>query len=266
MKDLKPNYRILVLTNFKRSRSHTFPMAIELAKLVHGAIDVFGVQSVKGLNSESNQVRVLRDLKTRKKDLELKLKRRVEKWIKEQDIPMIYNAQIGNPVEAVREHIELTQPDIVVLGNHKRMKSFWHRAQLLQTVLKYHKGLTMITRSKRFLVDQNSLGLGFIDQFLENHPMMQTLLKKTKGTHRLFQFSSGVNAGKSEHSNELVTYYFDTKLGSHSNFSKYIENDHIQLLCIKKQLLPTEISLAHQKRNLIKTLSHTETPILVFPN
>ena len=67
MKGLKPNYRILVLTNFKRSRSHTLPMAMELAKLVHGAIDVFGVQSIKGLNSESNQVRVLRDLKLERK-------------------------------------------------------------------------------------------------------------------------------------------------------------------------------------------------------
>ena len=144
-------------------------------------------------------------MKTRKKDLELKLKRRVEKWIKEQDIPMIYNAQIGNPVEAVREHIELTQPDIVVLGNHKRMKSFWYRAQLLQTVLKYHKGVTMITRSKRFLVDQNRLGLGFIEQYIESHPMMQTLLKKNKGTNSLFQFSSEANDGKSEHSNEMIT-------------------------------------------------------------
>jgi len=266
MKDLKPKYRILVLTNFTRSSSHTLPMAIELAKLVQGAIDVFGVKPVKGLPSESSQVRVLRDLKKRKEVLQLKLKTRVEKFIQTQDIPMIYNAKIGHPVDAVREHIKLTKPDLVVLGNYHGMNSFWYRTTLLQTVLKCHRGVTLITRSKRFPSKQKALGLGFIGQFVDSHPMMQTLLKNAKGTHRLFRFSTQANVCKSEHTNELVTYYFETNLENYANYSKYIENDNVHLLCIKKQLLPLKNCLTQQKRNLIKILSLTETPIMVFPN
>lgn len=64
--DFKPNQRILVLTNCLRSESKTLSHAIELAKLVDGAVDVLCVNPLDGLKSdlESNQVKVLRNIKT----------------------------------------------------------------------------------------------------------------------------------------------------------------------------------------------------------
>lgn len=266
MEFFKPKYSILVLSNCGRKTSTTLSIAIELAKLINGAIDVFGVESFKRLNSESSQMAVLRDLTVLKESLKERLKKPIEKLILKEDVPIIYNASIGNLAETVRKYILLTKPDLVVLGNSKKLRNRWFRSTLLQTVLHHHKGVTLVTGPKGLIIKNNRLSFGFIDQFEENHPVMKTLLKKTKGTHRIFQFNSNKKPNLDEQIQDHVLYDFVNNQGVNTNYSKYIKNDKIHLLCIKKEGIFHKNFIEQQKQNIINTLSNSEIPVMVFPN
>ncbi len=265
--DFKPNQRILVLTNCLRSESKTLSHAIELAKLVDGAVDVLCVNPLDGLKSdlESNQVKVLRNIKTTQEHLKQRLKQRVEKIIKQERVPIIYNILLGSLTESVRDHIGLTKPDIVVLGHSRKLNNFWLTSDLLLTVLKHHEGLVLISRAKHFLVEKK-LGLGFIGPFEQNHKMIQPLLKKAAGQYRFFQFNFKDKKSSSEKVKELTTYNFEARLSSNLNYSKYFEREAIDVYCIKRTLFNFKTFFEIEKQYLFKMLLNTEKPILVFPN
>jgi DNA-directed RNA polymerase subunit N (RpoN/RPB10)/nucleotide-binding universal stress UspA family protein len=265
--NLKPKQRILVLTNCLRSESKTLSHAIELAKLVQGAVDVLCVNPLDELKSdlESNQVKVLRNIKTTQEHLKQKLKQRVEKIIQEDNVPIIYNILSGSLTDSVRDHLECTKPDIVVLGHTRKLTSFWFKSDLLLTVLKYHPGVILMSRAKHFLLE-NKLGIGFIGQFEHNHRMVQTLLKKTVGQYRFFQFNFKDKKSSSEKVKGLTTYNFDARLSTHLNYSKYFEREGIDIYCIKRTLFTYKAFFENEKQYLLKTVLNTEKPILVFPN
>ena len=261
-----PNYRILVLYNPLNRMATTLPTAVSIAKKTGAAIDILSVSSLKPLKDQSNQVALIRIYKDEKKRLKSHLSSLVDILVEEENISVIYNAKVGVIKDLVQEHIRLTKPDVVILGNHKGFGKQWINSNLLNTVLDHHSGVTLLASSNTQFNNNKTLKLGFVNEFSKQHPFLQSLSRKSNPSYKLFQFSSEKKHKKHDEKEEVVVYDFEDKASMFSNFLRYIEASNLSILCIQKALFSNKNLNSFNKKIIINKLSNLGAPILVLPN
>lgn len=266
MTSIKPNYRILVLYNPQNANTTSLEAGVTLAKRTRGAIDLLSISSLKKFSSQSNQVALIRAFNEENAKLKSRLSKLVDTLSEEEGIPVIYTAKIGLVKEVIEEHIRLTQPEIVILGSHKGLKTKWANPRVFKAVMNCHQGIIMFSSTSNCLHSNKPLTLGFIERIMKNQPLINQLSKSAKQPHKLFQFSFDSQCKRMDQQEDLVVYDFEDKAKMFSNFLRYIEQSKINILCVHKALFSFKTFQSSNKNQIIKKLTNLETPILVFPN
>lgn len=263
MNHIYPSYRILVLYNSESSDSSVLSDAVAIAKKINGAIDLLSVYPYKAESTYSNQLTLMRSIKSSKERLKSEINTIIDTIEDEENLPIINSSRVGEVTHVVLEHIKRTAPDIVVLGKKKTRTFAPIQNSIFDLVLNNHNGITLVSGGKKSLFEQLHWSLGFVDRVIDNNSIAKVLIKNSVVPTALFQLTPQCN----ERINKKVLLYdFQENTNSSLNISQYITKNKVSLLCVDRDSLLKRQDKHKYKRILNNTLINTETPLMVFPN
>jgi nucleotide-binding universal stress UspA family protein len=117
--DLKAKYRLLVLMDMTEASYIALKKAVNLAKALDGGIEVFQVKPPTDVSNYESQISAMRAVYEERNTARKKLKDLANLVSQEDNIPIICNLTFGNVKIEIRNHLENTRPDIVVLGKRR---------------------------------------------------------------------------------------------------------------------------------------------------
>lgn len=264
MKSFKPKFRILVLYNSKCRKTAALPSGVNLAKRVHGAVELLSVKPIKRFASESNQVVLMRTLEEEKAALKSHLNQ-LASFLTEEEIPLITTVKVGVVKEVIADHIRMTTPDIVIMGCPKGRTKRFYFSSIFQAVMKNHLGPLLLSANTKNLKIKKGVNMGFINRMEQAHPLLKALENKVEAPISIFQFVSKKTEEKKASQKKEVVYHFQDSVSETSNFLKYIEQSKVNLLCVQKALFSNHVFQRFTSNRLINQITNLETPLLVFP-
>ena len=123
MKTNSKKYRIVVLSDLKKSSVATLESTVEMAKMIGGEIEVFHVKRPAEVIDIENQLSAMRTINQEHLTIDKKMQRLIKPISKNREIGIKYSFTFGNVKNEIGDYIRENRPDIVVLGK-KKSKSF----------------------------------------------------------------------------------------------------------------------------------------------
>lgn len=274
---LQSKYRILVVTDQSTSSNIALQNAVNLAKTIDGSIELFYVKPPTQVVRNVNQLSAMRELNTERNRTRRKLRTLADQIAEAEGIPIIYDFAFGNVVYEVQEHINKTQPDIVVLGKSKTKVTNLLGTDIASYLLKNYKGTLLISAEEKTISTGNDFNLGILDDFLtqETSNLTNDLEKNSTKPITFFKIKTSGNGSQEElHSSEvnegttrtkLTTFEFDQGSNLSSSVTKYVQRSGVNLLCVRKStLLDLNKKLKTVTRQIQKTIQKADIPVLIL--
>lgn len=259
----KPNskYKLLVLFNESKTATAALNNAINLAKTIDGTVDILHVKPAISVTNNSNQFAVMRTISDTTRDAKKKMAKQVSEIAKDNNIEISHNFTIGHVVNEIQNHINQTQPDIVVIGKRKTNALGFLGDGVTKHLLKNHKGELLIS-GEETLTSFKDVSLGFLDDtVLKNKvSIAENLKQKTSRPIKLFKTSSDTETSKTA-SNQpnTIIFEFDKASKTSSSISNYVSKNEVNLLCMKRNITGPLNQINPQ---IIKS----KVPVLVLAN
>ena len=272
-------YRILVVTDPSNPSQIALQNAVNLAKTIDGSIKVFDVKPPTQVVRNVNQLSAMRELNEERNRTRRKLSALVDQIAETERIPIIYDFAFGNVIYEVQEHINKTQPDIVVLEKSKPKVNGLLGTDLTSYLMKNFKGTLLISGDEKPLRHNNDIALGIIDDVHTGgvHHLTEDLERKSANPITLFKIKSAnqvsVKEIPSDHKEEdtnrsnMTTFEFDQGVNFSKSVSKYVEKRGINLLCVRRsRLLDLNKSIKSVTKQIQKTVQKADIPVLILDN
>ena len=116
----RSNFKLLVLLDNTDKSHKTLMDAVDFAKLINGSIDVFQVEPPTSVVTVENQIVSMRAINEKRYKREKQLSEITSKIKEKEGVPVISNFTYGNVKNEIKNRIELTNPDIIVIGKRKK--------------------------------------------------------------------------------------------------------------------------------------------------
>ncbi len=275
--DPKSNYRILVVKNQNKYFQSALQNAVNLAKKIGGSIDLLYVKSPSLVINQDNQLVAWRELNEESGTAKRTMKEVVELIAATEQIPITYNFTFGNLINEVQQHINTSQPDIVVLGKSKPSMTDLLKRDLTAYLLKNFKGAILISRDEHVFGSHDDIAIGWLDDSLnEGRSKLSDDLKRYTGKPITFLKINGSDdsqlkqvgtAGLKDDviTADMTTFEFDHGTNISNSVTKYIERSGVSLLCVRKsKILNLNKKISTVTRQVQKTVQRTNTPVLVL--
>jgi nucleotide-binding universal stress UspA family protein len=233
----KNKYKILVLSDLKKSANSTLKSTISLAKMIHGDIEFFHVKKPTDILEKDNQLSAFRTINLEHNATSKKIEDLVKPFSDEFGVNINYNYRFGNVKNEIAKHIEETKPDIIVLGKRKLKSINVFGDKLTQFVLKKHHGVIMIAAKENTLEPNEKLSLGLLNskkQVLDLE-FAEDLMGHTQAPLKSFNIvknSSDLKEAEVLPDTKTVEYVFEANDNIINNLSSYLIKNNINLLCI----------------------------------
>ena len=243
--------------------------AVSLAKKIGGSIDILSVKSPFQVINDENQLAALRELNKASGGAKMTMKETVDSIAEAENLTISYNFTFGNLITEVRQHIGVTQPDIIVLGKRKTNIANLLGLDLTSYLLKNYHGALLISRDAQLFGTQDGMALGMLnDIHSENRSKLSEDLEKLTDKPITLLKINNLDNGQVEPSrfpSDMTTFEFDHGANVSESFSKYIERSGVSLLCVRKsQLLDLNNKFRAVTKHIQKTIQKTNTPVLVL--
>ncbi|MCF7567342.1 universal stress protein [Sabulilitoribacter arenilitoris] len=236
MKNIK--YKILLLSDLKNNPDTIIKTTANLAKAIGGNIDLLHVKKPVDIVESDNQ---LSSMRTISRDY-LKSKGHIDSIIKSVDsaINISYGLTYGNVKREIEEHINKTNPDIIVLGKKKFSTLKVGGDKLTNFIIKTYKGIVLITSNDYVLGYNENLSLGVFNGFEQSsiEDISKKLVSLTKKPIKSFKIEKAEAALAKQKDNltpkNTVEYIFEPNDQAVNNISSYMLKNKIDLLCINR--------------------------------
>jgi len=263
----KPNskYKLLVLFNESKAANIALNNAINLAETINGSIDILCVKPPTDVTKSSNQLAVMRDISDVERDSKKKIKQLIDSISNTKNLSVNHHFTFGNVVNQVKEHINTTQPDIVVIGKRKPKLVNALGDGLTKHLLKNHNIELLISGTETALTSFNNPSLGFLEEIAHKNKLSiaENLKSKTSKPLKIFKtVQNGKENMNSEILNsesiETIVFEFDESSKA-NNIPNYVHKNNVNLLCITR-------NVAQSLKHINTQITKTEVPILVLAN
>ncbi len=250
MKTNSKKYRIVVLSDLKKSSVATLESTVEMAKMIGGEIEVFHVKRPTEVIDVENQLSAMRTINREHLAIDKKMQRLIKPISESCEINIKYSFTFGNIKNEIGDFIKENHPDIIVLGK-KRSKSFGlNRDRISEFVLNNFNGVVLLTTENNAIALDNGISLGMLNNStpFSNLEFAEGLMKHTKKPLKSFKImksSSVENKPAESVSAKTIEYVFEHSDGAIKNLSKYLSKNNINLLSIDRK------QGDHEKQNLI---------------
>ena len=246
MKDLnlKAKYRLLVLMDLSQASYTALRNGVNLAKAINGSIEVFHVKPPSDVAEYENQLAAMRAIDEENYATNKRLQDLINLVSDQENIPIIYDFTIGNVKNEIKDHIEKTNPDIVVLGKRKRKLINFLGDSVMQSLLNNHSGVILIAGEDKKFRSNSEISIGFYGDILDNSntEITKDLTKQTKANARFFSVRRKSAANmvrvaitniKSVHDfQNTIEYEFEEGTNAIAGLANYISKNNVELLCI----------------------------------
>ena len=261
MKNSNPKYKLLVLFNESKTAITALNNAVNLAKTIDGSIDILHVKPATCVTNNSSQFAIMRTISDTTRNAKKKMNQLVSNLAKDSNIQISHNFTIGHVANEIQDHIDRTQPDIVVIGKRKAKILDFLGDGLTAHLLKHHKGELLIS-GEETLASFKDVSLGFLDDAIDKNgvSIAEDLKQNTSRPIKLFKTSSHSETSKTA-TNEpnTIVFEFDKASETSSSISKYVSKNKVNLLCMKRNIT-TSLSQINTQ------ITKTKVPVLVLAN
>jgi len=115
-------YKILVLTDLKNNSKETIEYAISIAKEIDGALELLCVKKPLDFITTDNPLSAMRNVSDEFIKTAQKAKNIINSITTNNFFPVKNNIAFGNVKNEIDKHIQLTNPDFIIIG--KKQKKF----------------------------------------------------------------------------------------------------------------------------------------------
>ncbi len=233
-------YKILVLSDLKDSSDTIMKTTANLAKMIGGGIDLLHIRKPVDIVESDNQLSSMRAIN---RDY-IASKDHIKSIIKsiDKELNINYSLIYGNVKQEIEEHIQNTNPDIIVLGKKRFNALKLSGDRVTKFVLKKYKGIVLIASNDTILKPNESLSLGVFNGFEHstNEELAKSLMAYTQKPIKSFKIQKSSEASKKDDNNDVlkdtVEYVFESNGNAINNLSNYVSKNNIDLLCINREI------------------------------
>ena len=244
----KNKYKVLVLSNLKKSESSVLRSAISLAKMIHGNIQFFHVRKPSEIVEKDNQLSAMRVINSKYIETEKKIQNTIDPISKEFGTPISYSFAFGNIKDEILAYITKHKPDIIVLGKRKYKTLKVIGDNITELILKVHQGPILIAGNENILEPNKELSLGILNDLLEdfNIEFAENLMEHSQEPLKSFKIvknSSELKESKDRFTDpKTIEYVFEQSDNDLNVLSKYLKKSNVNLLCLAREKKDTKKS------------------------
>tara|TARA_A100001015_G_scaffold306620_1_gene401204 strand:- start:1458 stop:2273 length:816 start_codon:yes stop_codon:yes gene_type:complete len=266
---LKSACRLLVVFDKQGAKNNLLINAVNLAKLLNGAIDILYVINPNSIADSDSQLNVLRKMEEENSKVDKKLRKLVNEIFEQERIPILYNIVTGNFQFNVKAHIEKTKPEVVVLQNNSNKTFFSSKKNFVPSFLSKFKGLVFLSGATQLKRPEKSLKLSCFESLtkLGNNKLFLKLLENVSAAIYVFRATDSNDPGSTNDLNrkldkKTTVYEFDINRET-TDFSKYLFLSNTDILCVSNSIDGKKSMQYDKYKNVIRK---NKLPLLIFQN
>ncbi|WP_420603700.1 universal stress protein [Flagellimonas sp.] len=228
------NYRILVLSELRKTTETILKNTASLAKMIGGEIALLHVKQPLGVIKQDNQLSAVRSINDTYTSTKNQINALVNPITEEYGVDISTTFRVGNVKEEINKKIEEFHPDIIVLGQRKSSPVKFLGNNITKHIMSTFDGLVMIASHEQVIGNNKDLSLGTLNgsKNLMKMELMEQLMKQSSQPLKSFK----INHGKSESIQEepsnkrMVEYVFEPQDNAINNMSTYLTRTNVDLL------------------------------------
>lgn len=232
-------YKILVLSDLKKTASTTIKSSVSLAKMIDAEIALFHVKKHIDIVDRDNQLSAIRTLNEEHNNTKKKMEALIHSVSEDYNVTITGSYSFGKVKEEIRNHIQITKPDIIVLGERDSNPLQLIGDSITRFILKEFKGIIMIAANENALEPNEKMMVGVLNdsnKFFKNK-LSKDLITHTKAPLKAFKI---INSQKEiinesfENEEKLIEYAFEQNADVMTTISSYLIKNNINLLCVDR--------------------------------
>ncbi|WP_040279727.1 universal stress protein [Psychroserpens damuponensis] len=232
-------YKVLVLSDFKKTTYSTLKSGVSLAKMIDAEIELFHVKKHIDIVESDNQLSALRVLNEEHNNTEKKIKTLINSVSKEYNITIKGNYSFGNVKEEIRDYLKENTPDIIVIGQRESSPIQLIGDGITRFVLKEFKGIIMISANENALEPNKKMTLGVLNDSnnIYNNKLSKDLLAYANAPLRSFKVIDDQNESTqipNADEKKTIEYVFEQTADVMTTISSYLLKHNINLLYIDR--------------------------------
>jgi nucleotide-binding universal stress UspA family protein len=240
MKTLVKTYKILILSDLKKSSNHLLKSAVSLAKIINANIELFHVKNASDIVERENQLSAMRSINKEYVKTEQKIKKLIAPFSAEYDVPIDHAFAFGNPKKEISKRIQELQPDVVVIGKRSPKTLSLMGDQMTQYVLKQYNGTVLIASNHTPLEPNEQISLGLLNETNDhlNVDFAEDIIEHSQQPLKSFKI---VNSSKTQENSSIpsheqkIDYVFEQSDSVLKNLSRYLSKNNVNLLCVNRE-------------------------------
>ena len=232
-------YKILVLSDLKKSTSSILISTISLAKIIDADINIFHVTNPSDVVKKESQLSAIRSMNHKHIAVNKKMQTLASSFFKDYGTTLEYKFTFGKVKNEIEAHIEATKPDIIVIGKKKSNTFDFIGDNITQLVLKQHNGVIMIVDENNTIEPNLDLSLGILnskDNKL-NINFADALIshgRQPLKSFKIVQNAQGNTIENSSSNNKVIEYVFEKGDDSLKYLSNYLIKSKVNLLYVDR--------------------------------
>lgn len=232
--------KILILSDLKSSTPAVLSQAIALSKLIPSDLEFLHVKKPTDLVRTESQLSAVREINESTINAKKKIKELLDPITEKYGTKVSYKYSFGNVKSEIEKYINSSKPDIIVLGKRRSNALSFVGDNIIDFVLKSHKGAVFIASHKSQLSPENQLSVGIFNQSesnLKDNDLIANLIEFS--TVPLKHFKIGAKSVSADNNDTLlskqtVEYVFEDASDVISVISSYIPKSNVNLLCLDR--------------------------------
>lgn len=237
-------YKILVLSDLNKTTSNTLKSSVSLAKIVDTDINFLYVKKPTEVIKKENQLSAMRAINKDHLVSNKKIKDLIKPISENYNVNINHTFTIGNLKNEIDKYIDDNKPDVIILGKRKSKVINFIGDNIIQFILKKHKGIIVIVDDKNVLEPNKELQIGLFNSTKANSIFTNNIVKSTKKPLKSFKIAEDSNSLKEEVGEKTSEYIFTKGDNALKNISNFISKSKINLLFVdrkKENLINTNI-------------------------
>ncbi len=238
MEENKKKYNISVLLDMSKSSEFVLKSAMELAKRIDGAIEVFHVKPTTNIIKGDSQLSAIRTLNQDDRSTRAELNDLISSMGEKENLPISYKLEYGNVKNRIRDYLALQKPDILVLGRHRAKIGVLFESITDFVIDNVSNTNVLILGEDDKFHSFEDINLGIFGSELQDNDLevIQDLKRDSEKPVRYFGISEEEELKNRVYPwNKTVSYKFSKGANALDGLVNYVSRTNTQLLCVPKK-------------------------------
>lgn len=238
LKIMKNRKKILVLSGLKKDLDSTIKSAVGIAKIMDAEIDFFYVKKPTEIVDKESQLSAMRTINREQIKVEKQVKSLIEPYISKYKTKINHRFAFGNVKNEIKDYIEISKPDVVVLGKRKSNPFKLGGDKITDFILNSFPGTVLIASRTNTLEPQKELSIGILnsDDELNSKEGLKKIVEHTEFDFKSFRIiNKGSNLNREDFfKNNSTEYVFEKNENTVSKLTDYLEKSKVNLLYMNR--------------------------------